>query len=61
MGDEKEDSAMKETQSFLIVDAAIKAILKNAAPEFAWHELKKYRLPFVSKSIQKLGERVLEI
>ena len=57
----RQDFPLAETNSILIAEAAIEALINNAAPEFAWHELKHHKLPFVSKTVQQLGERVLEI
>ena len=53
--------ARKEGDSFVVVKAAIEQLVKNANKDITWIELRKHKVPFATRKIGMLCNRVSEL
>ena len=53
--------ARKENDSFIVVKAAIEHIIENSNKDITWIELRKHKVPFATRKIGMLCNRVSEL
>ena len=53
--------ARKEGDSFMMAKGAIEALLKNTSKDITWIELRKHKVPFATRKIGMLCNRVSEL